>query len=65
MEREKGKRGEREVVQLLRAFEFEARRGHQYRGGSDSPDVIHNIANVHLEVKLREPEARSQTAEDR
>ena len=54
MEREKGKRGEREVVALMRAHGFEAQRGQQYRGGGDSPDIVHNIPNVHMEVKFRE-----------
>ncbi len=54
LSRDKGKRGEREVVKLLESHGFEARRGQQHRGGSDSPDVIHNIANVHIEVKFVE-----------
>ncbi len=54
MSREKGKRGEREVAALLKEYGFEARRGQQFRGGADSPDVVHNIPNVHIEVKLRE-----------
>ena len=54
MEREKGKRGEREVVALMRKHGFAARRGQQHRGGGDSPDIIHNIPNVHAEVKFRE-----------
>ena len=54
MQREKGKRGEREVVALMREWGFEAKRGQQHRGGGDSPDVIHNIRDVHVEVKLRE-----------
>lgn len=54
MSRDKGKRGEREVVALLISHGFEARRGQQFRGGSDSPDIIHNIPNLHIEVKYRE-----------
>lgn len=54
MQREKGKRGELEVAKLLQEHGFEARRGQQYKGGTDSPDVIHNISNVFIEVKLRE-----------
>ncbi len=54
MSREKGKRGEREVVALLKEYGFDARRGQQFRGGADSPDVIHSIPNVYIEVKLRE-----------
>jgi hypothetical protein len=48
---QKGKRGEREVAGLLRQHGFTARRGQQFSGGSDSPDVVHNIEGVHLEVK--------------
>ena len=55
----KGKVGEREVVALLRACGFEARRGQQYAGGGDSPDVIHNLrvaddCALHIEVKRTE-----------
>lgn len=54
LSREKGKAGEREVVSLLRAYGFEARRGQQFRGGPDSPDIIHSIPNLYIEVKRRE-----------
>ena len=54
MQREKGKRGEREVVELIKRYGFEARRGQQFKGGADSPDVIHNIPGVFVEVKYRE-----------
>ena len=54
MERNKGKRGELEVAALLNKHGFNARRGQQRRGGADSPDIIHDITNVHIEVKLRE-----------
>ena len=46
----KGKVGEREVAQLLREYGFEARRGVQYSGGSDSPDVVSSLP-LHIEVK--------------
>ena len=52
--RDKGKRGEREVVALFKSHGFEARRGQQYRGGPDSPDVIHDVPGLHVEVKFRE-----------
>jgi len=54
MQREKGKRGEREVVDLIKQYGFEARRGQQFKGTPDSPDVIHNIINTFIEVKFRE-----------
>ena len=39
--RAKGKRGELELAAFFRAHGFdEARRGVQYKGGADSPDVV-------------------------
>lgn len=52
--RTKGKVGELEAVALLRGVGFEARRGQQFSGGNDSPDVIHNIPGMHLEIKRSE-----------
>jgi len=53
--RDKGKRGERELAaELQRLFGVTARRGVQYRGGADSPDVITDIPDVHFEVKRTE-----------
>ncbi len=49
--REKGVRGELECSRFLKEFGFEARRGQQFAGGGDSPDVIHTIPNMHVEVK--------------
>lgn len=54
LSRDKGKRGEREVVALLRENGFEARRGQQFRGGSDSPDIVHDMTGFYIEVKLRQ-----------
>ena len=51
--RDKGKRGEREVAELLRDHGIPARRGVQYAGGNDSPDVI-GLDGVHIEVKRSE-----------
>ena len=53
MSRNKGKRGEREVAQLLRDHGIPARRGVQYAGGNDSPDVV-GLDGVHIEVKRSE-----------
>lgn len=51
MQREKGKRAEREVAAILRAQGVTgARRGVQYHGGPDSPDCV-GIEGCHLEVK--------------
>ena len=54
LSREKGKAGEREVAALLRKYGFEARRGQQFAGGSDSPDVVHSMDGWYIEVKRRE-----------
>ena len=50
MSRDKGKTGERELAKILRSYGFEARRGVQYKGGADSPDVV-GLDGVHIEVK--------------
>lgn len=50
MSREKGKRGEREVAAILRRNGYEGRRGVQYHGGTDSPDVV-GLPGIHIEVK--------------
>jgi Holliday junction resolvase len=49
--RAKGAKGERELASFLRDLGFEARRGQQFHGGSDSPDVVTNLDNIHLECK--------------
>ena len=49
--RTKGKVGEREASEVLRQLGFtSARRGVQYQGSPDSPDVV-GIPGVHVEVK--------------
>lgn len=49
--RNKGKVGEREIAKYLREHGFtDARRGVQYKGGSDSPDV-YGMKGYHIEVK--------------
>lgn len=52
--RAKGARGELEVAAYLRTHGYEARRGQQFSGGGDSPDVVHSIPGIHLEVKFTE-----------
>ena len=50
--RTKGKVGEREFAALLRGHGFDARRGQQFSGGADSPDVMSDaLAWLHIEVK--------------
>lgn len=51
--RDKGKRGEREVAKILRDHGYNARRGVQYHGGPESPDVI-GLPGIHIEVKRSE-----------
>jgi hypothetical protein len=50
--RNKGKVGEREFASLLREHGFDARRGQQFSGSPDSPDVVSAaLAWLHVEVK--------------
>ena len=48
--REKGKRGERELAAELRKHGYETRRGVQYKGGPQSPDV-EGLPHIHIECK--------------
>ncbi len=53
--REKGKRGERQWRDELRANGYMARRGQQFSGSPDSPDVIcDELSWLHFEVKAVE-----------
>lgn len=53
--RQKGKRGELEFAELLRSYGHTARRGVQFKGGVDSPDVVcSTLPTVHFEVKRTE-----------
>jgi Holliday junction resolvase len=53
--REKGCRGERQFAALLREHGYEARRGQQFSGSPDSPDVVcEDLAPFHIETKLTE-----------
>lgn len=50
--RAKGKRGEREAAALLTAHGFPARRGCQFAGSPDSPDITcQALDRIHFEVK--------------
>jgi Holliday junction resolvase len=53
MARNKGKRGEREIVKILQAHGWQARRGYQARGGKEEPDVVSNFP-YRIEVKFVE-----------
>lgn len=53
--REKGKRGERQWRDELRANGYTARRGQQFSGSPDSPDVVcDELGWIHFEVKAVE-----------
>ena len=49
-QREKGKRGERELAGILKSYGYDAKRGVQYHGGPESPDVV-GLPGIHIEVK--------------
>ena len=50
--RAKGCRGEREWRDQLREVGFTARRGQQFHGGGESPDVVcPSLPTIHFEVK--------------
>lgn len=51
--RNKGIRGELDLRDLLRSYGYEAKRGGQQGdgGAADSPDVKHNIPDIHIECK--------------
>jgi len=50
--RRKGKVGELEAAaELRRLFGTEARRGRQFQGTDESPDLLVDIPKVHFEVK--------------
>jgi hypothetical protein len=50
--RQKGKRGELEASKMLAAEGFPARRGQQFSGGTDSPDIVcEALPKIHFEVK--------------
>lgn len=65
--REKGKRGEREAANFFKSYGYDAKRGVQYHGGPDSPDVV-GLPDVHLEIKrveaLRLYQALDQSKDD-
>lgn len=50
--RDKGQRGERELAKVLQEAGYaEARRGQQFHGGPDSPDVVGALPGFHIECK--------------
>lgn len=49
--KQKGKRGELEFAHLLKEYGYEARRGQQFKGTPDSPDIICEDLPFHFEIK--------------
>jgi len=49
--RSKGARGERAFASLLREHGYDARRGQQFSGSPDSPDVVSRDFPYYVEVK--------------
>jgi len=52
--RKKGAVGELEFANMLKLAGIDARRGQQFSGGKDSPDVVTDLTDVHFEVKRKE-----------
>ena len=51
----KGKRGELDAArEWARVMGGSCRRGQQFAGGNDSPDLVHDYPGIHLEVKRTE-----------
>lgn len=48
--RAKGKKGELEAARVLREHGYDVRRGVQYKGGAESPDIV-GLPYCHLEIK--------------
>lgn len=51
--KDKGKRGERLCAKKLRDYGYDARRGQQFQGSPESPDVV-GVPGLHIEVKYTE-----------
>lgn len=51
--REKGKRGELEVANLLKTYGYDCRRGQQYCGSNGDADVV-GLPGIHIEIKRKE-----------
>lgn len=66
-QREKGKRGERELATLLKSYGYDCCRGQQYCGANGDADVI-GLPGIHIECKrverLNIQEAMEQSIND-
>ncbi len=49
-QREKGKRGERELANILKDYGYDCRRGQQYCGSNGDADVV-GLPGIHIECK--------------
>ena len=49
-QREKGKRGERELAGILREYGYDTKRGQQYCGVAGNADVV-GLPGIHIECK--------------
>lgn len=58
----KGKTGERDLAEKLRAYGYEARRGVQYSGLTGAADVV-GLPGIHIEVKRYKTITDSQLQE--
>lgn len=67
MQREKGKRGERELAGILKDHGYDCRRGQQFCGTAGDADVI-GLPGIHIECKrverLNLQEAMDQAGRD-
>lgn len=65
--RNKGKQGELELARVLRLYGYDTRRGQQFKGSPDSPDVL-GLPGIHIECKRVEKlnlyDALSQSKSD-
>jgi len=66
-ERERGKRGERELASILRGYGYDCHRGVQYCGRQGNADVV-GLPGIHIEAKrterLRLQDAMDQAKHD-
>ena len=55
MSKQKGKRGERDAAAAVQAaLNIDARRGQQFAGSEESPDIVTGLDKIHIEVKRTE-----------
>ena len=52
--KQKGSAGERELAAFFKQHGYSARRGQQFSGSPDSPDIVHDIPWLHVECKRTE-----------